>query len=121
MSGSLRGDASPSSRPGREDSFSGTFQIPVDSFNETPGGGRMVIATSNRDDSSPSPPNQRQPDAVYQTPRFRSPHPYLYRHARVAASRCLRENDGNRQMLSDIPDLSLSTPFYGQPAVGNTV
>src|SRR5215813_8045648 len=64
----------------------GTFQIPVDSFNETPGGGSMVIATSNRNDSSPSPTNQRQHEAVYQTPRFRSPHPYSYRHARVAAS-----------------------------------
>jgi len=47
---------------------SGTFQIPVDSFNETSGGGRIVIATSNRYDSSPSTTNQRQNDEVYETP-----------------------------------------------------
>jgi len=46
----------------------GTFQIPVDSFNETSGGGRMVIATSNRYDSSTSTTNQRQNDEVYETP-----------------------------------------------------
>jgi hypothetical protein len=50
------------------DNFNGTFQIPVDSFNETSGGGRMVIATSNRYDSSPSTTNQRQNDEVYETP-----------------------------------------------------
>ena len=100
---------------------SGTFQIPVDSSNEIPGGGRMVIATSHRDDSSPSPTNQRQHDAVHQTCRFRSPDPYPYCHARVAASRCLWVNDGNRPSVSDIPDLSLPTPFYGKPAIGNAV
>jgi hypothetical protein len=46
----------------------GTVQIPVDSFNETSGGGRMVIATSNRYDSSTSTTNQRQNDEVYETP-----------------------------------------------------
>jgi hypothetical protein len=45
----------------------GTFQIPVDSFNETPGGGRMVIETSNRADSSPSTTNQRPNDEIYET------------------------------------------------------
>ena len=47
--------------------FFGTFQIPVDSFNETPGGGRMVIKTSNRADSSPSTTNQRPNDEIYET------------------------------------------------------
>src|SRR5574341_2681765 len=84
--------------------FKGTFQIPVDSFNETPGGGRMVIATSNRDDSSPSTTNQRQDDEVYATPRFRCTDPYPYCHAGVVVSRVLWENDANRTVLSDIQD-----------------
>jgi hypothetical protein len=45
----------------------GTFQIPVDSFNETPGGGRMVIETSNRADSSLSTTNQRPHDEISET------------------------------------------------------
>ena len=45
--------------------FMGTFQIPADSFNETSGGGTMVILKSNLDDSSPSTTNQRLHDEVY--------------------------------------------------------
>jgi len=85
----------------------GTFQTSVDRFNEPPGGGMMVIQISNRYDSSPSPTNQRQHDEVYQTPRLRSPDPYPSGHARVAASRGLRDNDGNLPVLSDIQDLPL--------------
>src|SRR5215831_18219233 len=110
-----------SSRSTRFVVISGTFQIPVDSSQETSGGSRMLIRISNRDDASTSTTNQRQHDEVYQTGRFRSPDPYPYRHARVAASRCLWENDGNRTIVSDIPDLSLPTPFYGKPAIGNAV
>jgi hypothetical protein len=46
------------------------FEIPVDSFQETSGGGRMVIRKSNLDDSSTSTTNQRQYDEVYQMPRL---------------------------------------------------
>src|SRR5712691_3874241 len=99
----------------------GTFQIPVDSFNETSGGGRMLTSSSNLYDSSPSTTNQRPHDEVYETPRFRSPDPYLYRYARLAASRCLRENDAHRTILSDIQNLSLSTTFDGKPTVRNAV
>src|SRR5437870_11390626 len=83
----------------------GTFRIPVDSFQETSGGSRMLIRISNLYDSSTSTTNQRQRNEVYQTPRFRAPDAYPYRHARVAASRCLRQNDGNRKSLSNIQDL----------------
>jgi chromosome partitioning protein len=99
----------------------GPFQIPVDSFNATPGGGRMVIATSNRDDSSPSPTNQRQPDEVYQTPRFRSPDLYRDCQTGVAVSRGLQENDGDRTVLLDITDLSLATAFGCSPPVGSAL
>src|SRR5262249_42964389 len=99
----------------------GTFQIPVDSFEETSGDARMVICIVNPEDSSPSSTNQRPCDEVYQTPRFRSPDPYPYRHARVAASRCLRENDAHRQLLSDIPHLSLPTAVGCQPPVGSAL
>src|SRR6266481_6294026 len=99
--------------------ISGTFQIPVDNFNETSGGGTMVILKSNLYDSSPSTTNQRPHDEVYETPRFRAPDPYPDCHDGLAASRRLRANDEHRKILSDIPDLSLSTTFYGQPAVGN--
>src|SRR5713101_1232538 len=75
----------------------------------------------NPSDAPTSSTNQRQYDAVYPTPRFRSPHPYPYRHARLAASRCLRENDGNRQLLSDIQDLALPTDFGCQPPVGSAL
>src|SRR5207244_7043803 len=71
----------------------GTFRIPVDSFQETSGGSRMVIRISNLYDSSTSTTNQRQRNEVYQTPRFRAPDAYPYRNTRVAASRCLRQND----------------------------
>src|SRR5713101_1692007 len=81
----------------------------------------LNIYITNPEDSSPSTTNQRPHDEVYETPRFSPPDAYRYCHARVAASRCLRENDGNCTMLSDIPDLSLSTPVSGKPAVGNTV
>src|SRR5947207_13816042 len=87
------------------DTFCGTVRIPVDSFQETSGGSRMVIRISNLYDSSTSTTNQRQRNEVYQTPRFRAPDAYPYRHARVAASRCLRQNDGNRKSLSNIQDL----------------
>jgi hypothetical protein len=76
---------------------------------------------TNPEDSSPSSPNQRPYDEVYQTPRLRSADSSPYRHARVAASRSLRENDGNRQRLSDIQDLSLPTPCDGNPTTGNAV
>ena len=33
----------------------------------------------------------------------------------------LRQNDGNRKILSDIQDLSLSPAFDGKPPVGNAV
>ena len=99
----------------------GTFQIPVDSFNETPGGGRMGIATANRDDSSPSTTPQRQHDAVYETPRLRCPDPYPYGHAGVAVSRILWENDANRTVLPDLQALPLSTAFPSEPPVGNAV
>src|SRR6267143_1688423 len=102
-------------------SFCGTFRIPVDSFQETSGGSRMLIRISNLYDSSTSTTNQRQRNEVYQTPRFRAPDAYPYRHARVAASRCLRQNDGNRKSLSNIQDLPLPTAFDGEPAVGNAV
>src|SRR5215813_14709908 len=101
--------------------LNGTFQIPVDSFEETSGDARMVICIVNPEDSSPSSTNQRPCDAVYQTPRFSSPDPYPYRHARVAASRCLRENDAHRQLLSDIPHLSLPTAVGCQPPVGSAL
>src|SRR5215831_5509114 len=74
------------SKTSRTKNFIIEFQIPVDSFNATPGGGRVVIATSNRDDSSPSTTNQRQHDEVYETPRFRCTDPYPYCHAGVAVS-----------------------------------
>src|SRR6516225_4795139 len=54
----------------------GSFQISVDSFSESPGSGRMAIILLNRHDSSPSTTHQRLHDEVYQTPRFRSAHPY---------------------------------------------
>ena len=95
--------------------FLAPFKFQLTVSEETSGGGRMVILNTNPEDSSPSTTNQRPHDEVYQTPRFRSPDPYPDRHARVAASRCLRENDGNRPVLSDIPDLSLSTAFDGTP------
>src|SRR6266566_646129 len=81
----------------------------------------MLIRISNLYDSSTSTTNQRQRNEVYQTPRFRAPDAYPYRHARVAASRCLRQNDGNRKSLSNIQDLPLPTAFDGEPAVGNAV
>src|SRR5262249_29483491 len=99
----------------------GTFQIPVDNFQETSGGSRMLIRKQNRYDSSTSPPNQRQHDEVYQTPGLRSPDPYRYRQTRLAVSRCLRENDANRTGLPDIADLSLSTPCDGKHPVGNAL
>jgi hypothetical protein len=101
--------------------FFDTFQIPVDSFQKASGDSRMWIRKQNLYDSSTSPTNQRQHDEVYQTPRFKSPDPHPYRHARLAASRCLRENDANRPGVSDIADLSLSTSFDGKPPVGNAV
>jgi hypothetical protein len=103
------------------DDKSGTFQMPVDSFQKASGGSRMLIRITNRYDSSASPTTQRQHDEVYQTPRFRSPDPYPYRHACVAQSRRLRQNDANRPGVSDIADLSLSTPVDGTPPVGNTL
>src|SRR5260221_14628958 len=101
--------------------YNGTFRIPVDSFQETSGGSRMLIRISNLYDSSTSTTNQRQRNEVYQTPRFRAQDAYPYRHARVAASRCLRQNDGNRKSLSNIQHLPLPTAFDGEPAVGNAV
>src|SRR5712691_2349131 len=96
----------------------GTFQIPVDRFQETSNGSRMLIPISYLYDSSTSPTNQRQHDEVYQTPRFSSPDPYRDCHTGLAASRRLRENDSNRTVLSDIANLSLSTAFDGALAVG---
>src|SRR5215510_10663403 len=81
----------------------------------------MVICIVNPEDSSPSSTNQRPYDEVYQTPRFSSPDPYPYCHARLAASRCLRANDTNRQLLSDIPHLSLPTAVGCQPPVGSAL
>ena len=81
----------------------------------------MVILKSNLYDSSPSTTNQRPHDEVYETPRFSPPDAYRYCHARVAASRCLRENDGNGPLVSDIQDLSLLTAFDGKLAIGNAV
>src|SRR3989442_14853747 len=97
--------------------FSGTFQISVDSFQETFGGSRMLIRKPKRCDSSPSTTNLRQHDEVYQTPRFRSPDPYRDGQTGVAVSRRLREDDGDRTVLSDITDLSLSTTFDGALAI----
>src|SRR5438128_1405304 len=91
----------------------GTVQIPVDSLQETSGGGTMVILKSNLYDSSPFTTNQRQHDEVYETPRFRSPDPYPDCHDGLAASRRLWENDSNRTVLSDLADISLSTAFCG--------
>src|SRR2546428_14106157 len=102
-------------------SIFGTFRIPVDSFQETSGGSRMLIRISNRYDSSTSTTNQRQRNEVYQTPQLTAPDAYPYRHARVAASRCLLQNDVNRKSLSNIQDLPLPTAFDGEPAVGNVV
>src|SRR5712692_5730090 len=99
----------------------GTFQIPVDSLQETSGGGTMVILKSNLYDSSPSTTHQRQHDEVYETPRCRSPDPYPDCHDGLAASRRLGENDSNRTVLSDLADISLSTAFCGEPAFGNAV
>ncbi len=99
----------------------GTFQIPVDSFQETSGGGTMVILKSNLYDSSPSTTNQRPHDEVYETPRVRSTDPYPDCHDGVAASRRLRKNDTNSPVLSDIADLSLSTTFDGTLAIGDAV
>src|SRR4030095_6029096 len=92
---------------GRSLRISGTFQIPVDSFEATSGDARMVICIVNPEDSSPSSTNQRPYDEVYQTPRFRSPDPYPYRHARLVVSRGLRENDTTSPLLSDIHHLPL--------------
>src|SRR5712691_9960411 len=77
----------------------GTFQIPVDSSQETSGGSRMLIRISNLYDSSTSPTNQRQHNEVYQTPGCRSPDPYRDGQTGLAASRRLRENDANRTVL----------------------
>src|SRR2546426_8523224 len=70
------------------------------------------ITIRKSQDSSTSTTNQRQHNEVYETPRFSPPDPYRYRHARLAASRRLRENDCERNILSHIQDLSLSTAFY---------
>jgi hypothetical protein len=78
---------------------SGTFQMPVDSSQETSGGSRMLMRKPNRDDSSTSTTNQRDPDEVYQTPRLRSPHPYRDCQTGVAVSRHLWENDAHRPAI----------------------
>jgi hypothetical protein len=101
--------------------ISGTFQIPVDSFQETFGGSRMLIRIQNRYDSSTSPTNQRSHDEVYQTPRFSSPHPYRDCQTGLAVSGRVRKNDANRPLLSDIQDLPLSTHVHGHPPVGDSV
>src|SRR6266446_2109244 len=99
----------------------GTFQIPVDSSQETSGGSRMLNRKPHCYDSSTSPTNQRQHDEVYQTPRFRSPHAYRDCQTGLVVPRRLRENDANRPLLSDLQDLPLSTHFSGQPTVGDAV
>ena len=99
----------------------GTFQIPVDSSQETSGGSRMLMRISHLDDSSTSPTNQRQHNAVYQTPGLRSPDPARDGQTGWAASRRLRENDANRPVLADSAALSLSTALAGALAVGNAV
>src|SRR6266498_3929495 len=98
--------------------FFGLFQTPVDSFNTTSGGGRM-IQSLNRYDSSPSTHNQRPRHEVYQTPRFRSRHPYRDCQAGLAPSRRLRQNDPNCTVLSHLQDLSLSTAGCRPPPVAH--
>src|SRR6266404_3917596 len=96
----------------------GLFQTPVDSFNTTSGGGRM-IQSWNRYDSSPSTHNQRPRHEVYQAPRFRSRHPYRDCQAGLAPSRRLRQNDPNCTVLSHLQDLSLSTAGCRPPPVAH--
>ena len=79
------------------------------------------MCITNPEDSSPSSTNQRLYDEVSQTPRLRCADPYPYRHAGVAASRCLRQNDGNCQLVSAIQDLALPTALDGKLAIGNAV
>lgn len=73
------------------------------------------------EDASTSPTNQRPHTAVDETPRLRPPDPDPSRHARLAASRCLREKDCHRTLVSDIQPLALSTALDGKPTVRNPV
>ncbi|MEE8301776.1 MAG: hypothetical protein V3S24_04990, partial [Candidatus Tectomicrobia bacterium] len=68
----------------------GIFHIPVDSFIDAFGGGRMAIIRMNRHDSSPPTTHQRRYDEVYQTSRFRSSNPYRNCQRRLDQSRHLR-------------------------------
>src|SRR5882724_9018110 len=86
----------------------GSFQISVDSFRESPGSGRMAIILLNRHDSSPSTTHQRLHDEVYQTPRFRSAHPYRNCETRLDPSRYLRPDDPDCSRLSHLQNLPLS-------------
>src|SRR5512145_234222 len=79
----------------------------------------MAITTLNRHDSLPSTTNQRPYDAVYQTPRFNTSHPYRTSQACLAQSRYLWQDDTNCAGLSPLQNLSLSADVGGQPPIGN--
>src|SRR6266446_7656026 len=98
--------------------FIDSFQISVDSFRESPGSGRMAILLLNRHDSSPSTTHQRLHDEVYQTPRFRSAHPYRNGETRLDPSRYLRPDDPDCSRLSHLPNLSFSASLGRQAPLG---
>src|SRR4029450_12768243 len=79
----------------------------------------MAITPLNRPDSFPSTTNQRPYDAVYQTPRFHTSHPYRNGQARLAQSRYLWQDDTHCAGLSHLQNLALSADLGCQPPMGN--
>ena len=106
---------------GIHDGKFGTVQIPVDSFNATPGGGTMMIEISNPEDSSPPTTDQRQNNDIREATRLRCSNPYPYGHAGLALARRLWENDAHRTVLSHLQDLPLSTAVGCSPAFGSAL
>src|SRR5207247_427263 len=69
----------------------------------------------------PSTTNQRPYDAVYQTPRFTTAHPYRNGQARVAPSRHLWHDDTHCSGVSPLQNLALSAAWGCRPPIGNAL